>query len=113
MPRTSLVVAALLLLSEASAQLDPTTGYIKPTPGVPRFDPAAWNAAYKVTFRNMPLRRSPDQASDYHVQSFGCLATGFETQNVSAVTPVSRTNDGANFLQPASTVPPLERVQSN
>jgi hypothetical protein len=50
-----------MLLAGASAQWDPATGHIKPTPGVPAFDPAPWNSAYKVTYRNLPVPKpEPD-----------------------------------------------------
>lgn len=48
MSRLCVATAALLLVAVVSAQWDPATGYIKPTPGVPRFDPVPWNTAYTV-----------------------------------------------------------------
>lgn len=88
--RTFLVLAALLLLlSQASSQLDPATGYIKPTPGVPRFDPAAWNAAYTVTFRNLKWNKTSDKAEDTHPASDGCRSEGFDTTAAASVPLVS------------------------
>lgn len=89
MARLCMSLAALLLVAGACAQLDPTTGHIKPTPGVPRYNPEAWNAAYKVTFSNFPLTKTATSPPD-HVESDGCSSEGFDTTPVSSIRVVSR-----------------------
>jgi hypothetical protein len=84
MHRLCISVAALLLVTGAHAQLDPTTGHIQPTPGVPRYNPEAWNAAYKVAFFNIPLQQAATSRPD-HVASNGCSSDGFDTTPVSSI----------------------------
>lgn len=87
---TLCMAVALLLLGtqQATAQWDPSTGRIKPTPGVPTFDPAPWNSGYKVTFRNVPR----GGAAEWSLEE--CFTTGFDTTPAGTVDMVRSVHDG-------------------
>jgi hypothetical protein len=98
LPYAALAVTSLLLYcATADAQWDTVTGHIRPTPGVPIFDPAPWNAAFKVMYRNVPLndpvqlgnpryKTTPRTVASTPLQ---CSSTGFDTTPVYQVKLVS------------------------
>lgn len=85
-----LPAAAVLLLCAAgvSAQWQPATGHIRATAGVPVFDPVPWNAAYKVTFKNLPKDTWPNAPYNQLDIRESCSADGFDTTPVALVKPV-------------------------
>jgi len=92
---SSLLVATVvitLLVAVAATQLDPATGHISPSSGVPSYDPAPWNAAFKVTLRNVPFK-GPNNwpyapVSDVNTKVY-CEAEGFDSTSPSSVALVS------------------------
>lgn len=68
--------ALLLFAAGVMAQWDPETGHIRATPGVPVYDPAPWNGACKVMFRNLPKDTWPRSAYWGLDISKSCSATG-------------------------------------
>lgn len=90
------VVLAALLSSLVNAQWNPSTGYIQPNPGVPKFDPGPWNSAYKLTFRNVPFNGASSGLSDWPWAPVGdintpgqCSVEGFDSTTASTVEAVS------------------------
>lgn len=85
----------------ATAQWDPTTGRIKPTAGVPVFDPAPWNSGYKVTFCNVPRTNSTGGGAVWPFAPVDdvntlqeCFTSSFDTSPASTVDVVSDTCQG-------------------
>lgn len=92
-----LLLATVLLSTAALGQQG--SGYIYPSSGVPQFNPAAWNVAYKLTLRNVPASYSSKEL----LQSLrfpntmlaniqlpqDCSKAGFDSANPSSAALVS------------------------
>jgi hypothetical protein len=82
-----------------------------PGAGFPVFDPAPWNSAYKVTFRNVPLngtfggsRVSWPYAPDSAVNTpQDCFSEGFDSASAENASVVSHTTATTDKQQAAGT----------
>lgn len=98
-----LLLTYIFLALPAASQWDPATGYIEAIAGagVPSFDPAPWNAAYKVTYRNVPFNgpfdgshRSWPYTPDSEINTLeDCFTEGVDDASAVNASVVSRCHD--------------------
>lgn len=117
-----LLLLCMLLTSPAAAQWDPATGHIKAIAGagVPSFDPAPWNSAYKVTFRNVPFtgtfkgsEMSWPYAPDSGVNTpEECFSEGFDNAPAGNASVVSHSTATISTRQAAGSLYLWQRIRA-